>query len=144
MLKHSALFPLFPVLPVMVWAGLGEIACQTLAYILLSNALAWWRSRASLVLFSNDAFNMRKLSGCSTGPSSSLARAKSTLPPFQVNAALAVRNPANLAALDRFPDKRLIAVGKFEPNVNDHLSMVYTLRFRVPQRNTNNIILVNL
>ena len=49
----------------------------------------------------------------------------------------AVHSPAYLAAFARFPNKRLIAVGKFERNVKDHLSLFLKLSFRVlrPSRN---------
>ena len=43
----------------------------------------------------------------------------------------AVHSPAYLAAFARFPNKRFIAVGKFERNVKDHLSMFLKLRFHV-------------
>ena len=40
-----------------------------------------------------------------------------------------VHSPAYLAAFARFPNKRFIAVEKFERNVKDHLSMLLKLRF---------------
>ena len=43
----------------------------------------------------------------------------------------AVHSPAYLAAFARFPKKRLIAVGKFELYVKNHLSMFLKLRFHV-------------
>ena len=43
----------------------------------------------------------------------------------------AVHSPAYLADFARFPNKRFIAVGKFERNVKDHLSMFLKLRFHV-------------
>ena len=43
----------------------------------------------------------------------------------------AVHSPAYLAAFARFPNKRLIAVGKFERNVKEHQSMFLKLRFHV-------------
>ena len=43
----------------------------------------------------------------------------------------AVHSPAYLAAFARFPNKRLIAVGKFERNVKDHLSTFLKCRFHV-------------
>ena len=43
----------------------------------------------------------------------------------------AVHSPAYLAAFARFSNKQFIAVGKFERNVKDHLSMFLKLRFHV-------------
>ena len=45
----------------------------------------------------------------------------------------AVYGPAYLAVFARFPNKRLIAVGKFEHNVKHLLSMSSKLGFRVPR-----------
>ena len=49
----------------------------------------------------------------------------------------AVHSPAYLAAFARFPNKRFIAVGKFERNVKDHLSIFLKLRFHVLQCSRN-------
>ena len=43
----------------------------------------------------------------------------------------AVHSPAYLVAFARFPNKRFIAVGKFQRNVKDHLSMFLKLRFHI-------------
>ena len=43
----------------------------------------------------------------------------------------AVHGPAYFVAFARSANKRLIAVGKFERNVKDHLSMFLKLRFHV-------------
>ena len=51
----------------------------------------------------------------------------------------AVHSPVYLAAFARFPNKLLIAVGKFERNVKDHLSLFLKLRFRVLRRSRNDI-----
>ena len=53
----------------------------------------------------------------------------------------AVHSPAYLAASARFPNKRLIAVGKFERNVKDHLSMFLKLRFHVLRCSGNDTFL---
>ena len=53
----------------------------------------------------------------------------------------AVHSPVYLAAFARFPNKRLIAVGKFERNVKDHLSLFLKLRFRVLRRSRNDTFL---
>ena len=53
----------------------------------------------------------------------------------------AVHCPVYLAAFARFPNKRLIAVGKFERNVKDHLSLFLKLRFRVLLRSRNDTFL---
>ena len=53
----------------------------------------------------------------------------------------AVHSPAYLAAFARFPNKRLIALGKFERNVKDHLSMFLKLRFHVLRCSRNNTFL---
>ena len=53
----------------------------------------------------------------------------------------AVHSPAYLAAFARFPNKRLIAVGKFERNVTDHLSMFLKLRFHVLRCSRNDTFL---
>ena len=49
----------------------------------------------------------------------------------------AVYSPTYLAAFAQFPNKRLIAVRKFERNVKYHLSMSSKLGFRVPRWNRN-------
>ena len=54
---------------------------------------------------------------------------------------LAVCGPADLAVSARFPNKRLIAVGKFERSVKYHLSMNSKLGFRVPRWNRNDTFL---
>ena len=53
----------------------------------------------------------------------------------------AVYDPAYLALFARFPNKRLIAVGKFECNVKYHLFMSSKLEFRVPRWNRNDTFL---
>ena len=53
----------------------------------------------------------------------------------------AVYDPAYLAVFARFPNKRLIAAGKFERNVKHHLSMFFKLGFRVPRWNRNDTFL---
>ena len=53
----------------------------------------------------------------------------------------AVYGPAYLAAFAQFPNKRLIAVGKFERSVKYHLSMSSKLGFRVPRWNRNDTFL---
>ena len=53
----------------------------------------------------------------------------------------AVHSPVYLAAFARFPNKRLIAVGKFERSVKDHLSLFLKLRFRVFRRIGNDTFL---
>ena len=53
----------------------------------------------------------------------------------------AVHSPAYLVSFARFPNKRLIAAGKFECSVKDHLSMFPKLVFRVPRCNINNTFL---
>ena len=56
----------------------------------------------------------------------------------------AVYGSAYLAVFARFPNKLLIAVGKFERNVNYHLSMSFKLWFRVPLWNSNDNFCVHL
>ena len=53
----------------------------------------------------------------------------------------AVYGPAYFAAFARFPIKWLIAVGKFERNVKDHLSMFFKLRFHVLRCSRNDTFL---
>ena len=50
--------------------------------------------------------------------------------PSQANAGLSAARPIWPLSLD-FPNKRFIAVGKFERNEKDHLSMFLKLRFHV-------------
>ena len=54
---------------------------------------------------------------------------------------LAVYGPTYIAALARFPNKRLITVGKFERNVKYQLSMSSKLWFHVPSCNRNDTFL---
>ena len=86
-----------------------------------------------------DAFNPSALSDYSTGPSPVLAHAKSTLSPFQASAGCP--RAGLFASFARSANKRLIAVGKFERNVKDHLSMFLKLRFHVLQRSRNDTFL---
>ena len=53
----------------------------------------------------------------------------------------AIYSPAYLAAFVRFPNKRLIVVGKFERDVKYHLSMSSKLGFRVPRWKRNDTFL---
>ena len=53
----------------------------------------------------------------------------------------AVHSPVYLVAFALFPNKRLIAVGKFERNVKDHLSLFLKHRFRVLRRSRNDTFL---
>ena len=53
----------------------------------------------------------------------------------------AVHSPAYLAAFPRSANKRLIAVGKFERNVKDHLSMFLKPRFHVLRCSRNDTFL---
>ena len=53
----------------------------------------------------------------------------------------AVHSPVYLADFARFPNKRLIAVGKFGRNVKDHLSLFLKLSFRVLLRSRNDTFL---
>ena len=71
-------------LPVMILKGYGQIAHQTLPNILLSKASLVTKSCIARFV-EDDAFNLSALSDCSTGPSSPLAYAKSTLSSFQAN-----------------------------------------------------------
>ena len=109
----------------------GQMAHQTLPNILLSNLV----TKSCIAWFvDDDAFNPSALSNCSMGPSPPLAHGKSTLPVVAIagqRRLSTTRRPAYLAAFARFPNKRFIAVGKFECDVKDHLSMFWTLRFRV-------------
>ena len=106
--------------------------------ILLSNASLFTKSCIARFV-DDDAFNPCALSNCSTGLSPPLAHGKSTLSSFQANANCI--GPAYLAAFAQFPNKRLIAVGKFERNVKYHLSMSSKLGFRVPRWNRNDTFL---
>ena len=119
-------------LPVMIWQEHGQIGGQAPPNILLSNGSLVTKSCIARFV-DDDAFNPSALSDCSTGPSPPLAHGKSTLSAFQANACWL--RPA--AAFARFPNKRLIAVGKFERNVKYHLSMSSKLGFRVPRCNRN-------
>ena len=110
------------------------MAHQTLPNILLSDASFVTKSYIARYV-DDDAFNPSALSNCSTGPSPPQAHAKSTLSPSRPTPA--VHSPAYLAAFARFPNKRFIAVGKFERNVKDHLSMFLKLRFHVLQCSRN-------
>ena len=103
------------------------MAHQTLPNILLSEASLATKSYIARFV-DDDAFNPSALSNCSTGPSPPLTHGKSTRHPRPTPA---VHSPAYLAAFARFLNKRLIAVGKFERNVKDHLSMFLKLRFHV-------------
>ena len=116
----------------------GQMAHQALPNILLSNASMVTKSCIARFV-DDDAFNPCALSNCSTGPSPPLAHGKSTLSSFQANAGCLL--PGYLAAFAQFPNKRLIAVGKFERNVKYHLSMSSKLGFRVPRWNRNDTIL---
>ena len=102
-------------LPVMIREGYGQIAHQTLPNILLSNASLVTKSCIARFV-EDDAFNPSALSDCSTGPFPSLAYAKSALSSFQANAGC-LYGLAYLAVFARFPNKRLIAVGKLERDV---------------------------
>ena len=104
----------------------GQMAHQTLPNILLSDARLVTKSYIARFV-DDDAFNPSALSNCSTGPSPPLAHGKSNLSPSQANAGCP--RPGYLAAFARFPNERFIAVGKFERNVKDHLSMFLKLRF---------------
>ena len=96
------------------------MAHKTLPNILLSNASLVTKSCIARFV-EGDAFSPSALNDCSTGPSPPLAHAKSTLSPSQ--ASPAVHGPAYFAVFARSANKRLIAVGKFERIVKDHLSM---------------------
>ena len=104
----------------MIREGYGQIAHQTLPNILLSNASLVTKSCIARFI-DDDTFNPSTLSDCSTGPSPPW-RAQSR-PCRHSTATPAVYGPAYLAALARFPNKRLIACGKFARNVKHHLSM---------------------
>ena len=112
------------------------MAHQTLPNILLSDASLVTKSY--IVRFvDDDAFNPR------------VTAARVPLPRWRTESRLcrhprltpAVHSPAYLAAFAQFPNKRLIAVGKFERNVKYHLSMSSKLGFRVPRWNRNDTFL---
>ena len=115
-------------LPVMIREEYGQMAHQTLPNILLSDASLV--TKLCIARFvDDDAFNPSALSNCSTGP---LPRWRTESRPCRHPMPTpAVHSPAYLAAFARFPNKRFIAVGKFERNVKDHLSMFLKLRFHV-------------
>ena len=117
-------------LPVMIREGYGQIAHQTLPNILLSNTSLVTKSCIARFV-EDDAFNLSALSDCSTGPSPHW-RAQSR-PCRHSRPTSAVYGPAYLAVFARFPNKRLIAVGKFERSVKYHLSMSSKLGFHVPR-----------
>ena len=108
-------------LPVMIQEGYGQIVYETLPHILLSNASLVTKSCITRFV-EGDAFNPSALSDCSTGLSPLHWRTQSR-PYRHPRPAPAVHGPAYFAAFARFANKRLIAVGKFERNVKDHLSM---------------------
>ena len=108
----------------------GQIAHQTLPNIQLSNASLVTKSCIARFV-DDDAFNPSALSDCSTGPSPQLAWRTESRPCRHPRPTPAVHSPAYLPAFARFPNKRLIAVGKFERNVRDHLSTFLKLRFHV-------------
>ena len=118
---------------------------KTLPNILLSNASLVTKSCIAPFV-EDDSFNLSALSDCSTGPSPPLAYAKSTLSSSTVDSrpTPAVYGPAYLAVFDRFQNKRLIAVGKFDCNVKYHLPMSSKLGFRVPRWNRNDTFCVHL
>ena len=86
-----------------------------------------------------DAFDPCALSNCSTVP---LPRWRTESRPCRHSRPTpAVYGPDYLAVFAQFPNKRLIAVGKFERNVKCHLSMSSKLGFRVPRWNRNDTFL---
>ena len=87
------------------------MAHQTLPNILLSNASMVTKSCIARFV-DDDAFNPCALRNCSTGPS---PRWRTESRPCRHSRPTpAVYGPAYLAAFAQFPNKRLIAVGKFE------------------------------
>ena len=107
-------------LPAMIREGYGQIVYETLPHILLSNASLV--SKSCIARFvEGDAFNPSALSDCSTDPS---PHWHTQSRPFRhPRPAPAVHGPAYFTAFARSANKRLIAVGKFERSVKDHLSM---------------------
>ena len=117
----------------------GQMAHQALPNILLSNASMVTKSCIARFV-DDDAFNPCALSNCSTGPSPPLlAHGKSTLSSFQANAGCL--RPGPFGRFAQFPNKRLIAVGKFERSAKYHLSMSSKLGFCVPRWNRNDTFL---
>ena len=86
-------------------------------------------------------FNPSALSDCSTDPSPPLHWRTESRPCRHPKQTPVVHSPAYLAAFARFPNKRHIAVGKFERNVKDHLSMFLKLRFHVIRCSRNDTFL---
>ena len=112
------------------------MAHQTLPNILLSDASLVTKSYIARFV-DDDTFNPSALSNCSTGPSPHLHWRTQSRPCRYSRPTPAVYGPAYLAVFAQFPNKRFIAVGKFERNVKYHLSMSSKLGFRVPRWNRN-------
>ena len=122
----------------MIREGYGQIVYETLPHILLSNASLVTKSCIARFV-EGDASNPSALSDCSTGPS---PHWRTQSQPYRhTRPAPAVHGPAYFAAFARSANKRLIAVGKLERNVKDHLSMFLNLRFRVLRRSRNHTFL---
>ena len=102
--------------------GIRADGHQTIPNILLRNAILVTKSCIARFV-DDDAFKPSALSDCSTGPSPPPAHGKVDLVAIPGQRRLSTARPIWPLSLD-FPNKRLIAVGKFQRNVKDHLSML--------------------
>ena len=123
-------------LPVMMRGGGGTDKSYMKRFLTSCSVMrGWLRSRASLGLWRATHLIWARWVTAARVPLPHWC--KRSRPYRHPRPAPAVHGPAYFAAFARSANKRPIAVGKFERNVKDHLSMFKKLRFRVLRRSRN-------